>query len=300
MNKKGCGKPYCFTQYAYMKFNKLSLIVLVGGLFVLLTSCRSAATPEQAGVLYVNQLIYADQDPRFSKTFKQGDQVVQSLDKKRDRLMKELVTNLSLGADVSQKQKEALGKTWYDSIQKKTSYEIDQVKVIKKKTDYQVFYQVKGLDFTQVYTETMNQLITEMLKDEKLAQDNQRLNALTMKLLTKELKQAPVKKESLKVSLRFKRVGKQWEMVEMSQNETDVANVLLAFMVGSNNVEHYTEEMSLAVKNSLEAAYQKVRGKELQPENQLSEEKSKESKKKEKKSDPQTKEEVETVETYEK
>ena len=284
-----------------MKLNKLSLMVLIGGLFVLLTSCRSAATPEQVGVLYVNQLIYGDDDPRFSKTFKEGDQVVQSLDKKRDRLMKELVTNLSqFGGDVSQKQKEALGKTWYDSIQKKTSYEIDQVKMIKKKTDYQVFYQVTGLDFTQVYTKTMNQLITEMLKDEKLAEDNQRLNALTMKLLTKELKQASVKKESLQVSLQFKRVGKQWEMVEMSQNETDVANVLLAFMVGSSDVEHYTEEMSLAVKNSLETAYQKVRGKELQPENQLSEEKSKESKKKEKKSDPQTKEEVETVETYEK
>lgn len=164
-----------------MKRKKGLILLLLMTVSVLLVGCKKALEPEEAGVLFVNRLIYEAKDQRFEKSYVDGLNLEIDMIKQRETLTKDLVTSFNeFGGVISAKQTERFLTAWLGKVDEKTYYEVKSVKHNKKEKTETITFAVGGLDFQQVYKNTMDKLVDRMLADSNLLKNNVKLGDLTI------------------------------------------------------------------------------------------------------------------------
>lgn len=299
-----------------MTQKKRTMLLMLMTVSLLLVGCRKALEPEEAGVLFVNRLIYEAKDKRFEKNFVDGLNLELEMKQQRETLTKDLITSFNeFGGVISAKQTEKFLTTWLDKMNSDTYYQVKSVKRNKKEKTETITFEVGGLDFQQVYKVTMDKLVDRMLEDSNLLKNNVKLGDLTIQLLTESMEEAEPIKKTIPVTLTIKKVKKKWQVSEKAEEE-EIAKILLAFMVGSNTLDDYASEMGEAVSKAVDEALKNLedeysgekKADDKKAEKEKAEEQAKsaeekkadaEKKKKEDQKKAQTSETVETVETYE-
>lgn len=241
-----------------MKHTKKYVLIALVGLVVFLTGCQKAIEPEEAGVLFVNRFIYETKDDRFEKNFVQGMELDIKLEEKRKELIEDLVTSFSeFGGVISPKQTEAFLKQWLERVQDNAKYDVSSVKENRKEKNVTITYNVRGINFQDVYKSTMEKLIERMLADSELMKNNVKLGDLIIQLLMESMKDAKISDKPIKVSVTMEQVKKKWQLVE-ARSETETANLLLAFMAGVKDLDTYAANMSTAVNEAITEANKQV------------------------------------------
>ena len=240
-----------------MKIKKISLLLLLLGAIFSLSACRAKTTASDAGVLFVNRLIYEEQDPRFEMSFADGIELAQTIKTKRETLLKDLVTSFNeFGSVISASQTEEFMNVWFGQMKELTAYDVSEIKENKKDKTTTVVYAIRGLDFTTVYRRTMDELVLRMLADDNLYKNNAKLGDLIIQLLTAEMKKGPVLPEPLTLTLTLTKEKQKW-LVATAKSE-EINNLLLAFLVGVENVEAYSKEIGDALTASMDEMRDKV------------------------------------------
>ena len=240
-----------------MKIKKISLLLLLLGAIFSLSACRAKTTASDAGVLFVNRLIYEEQDPRFETSFADGIELAQTIKTKRETLLKDLVTSFNeFGSVISASQTEEFMNVWFGQMKELTAYDVSEIKENKKDKTTTVVYAIRGLDFTTVYRRTMDELVLRMLADDNLYKNNAKLGDLIIQLLTAEMKKGPVLPEPLTLTLTLTKEKQKW-LVATAKSE-EINNLLLAFLVGVENVEAYSKEIGDALTASMDEMRDKV------------------------------------------
>lgn len=294
-----------------MKPAKKYVLIVLAGLVFLLTGCQKAIEPEEAGVLFVNRFIYEAKDERFESNFVQGMELDIKLEEQRKELIEDLVTSFSeFGGVISPKQTEAFLNQWLELVKANAKYDVSAVKENRKEKNVTITYNVRGINFQEVYKSAMEKLIDRMLADSELMSNNVKLGDLIIQLLMESMKEADIIDKPIKVSVTMEQVKKKWQLVD-ARSETEMANLLLAFMAGVNDLDKYAANMSVAVSEALAEANKQVDqefsatpsdGKETDKEKEVSENQTEAEKaaaeKKAKEKKEGTVETVETIETY--
>ncbi len=294
-----------------MKPAKKYVLIVLAGLVFLLTGCQKAIEPEEAGVLFVNRFIYEAKDERFESNFVQGMELDIKLEEQRKELIEDLVTSFSeFGGVISPKQTEAFLNHWLELVKANAKYDVSAVKENRKEKNVTITYSVRGINFQEVYKSAMEKLIDRMLADSELMSNNVKLGDLIIQLLMESMKEADIIDKPIKVSVTMEQVKKKWQLVD-ARSETELANLLLAFMAGVNDLDKYAANMSVAVSEALAEANKQVDqefsatpsdGKATDKEKEVSENQTEAEKaaaeKKAKEKKEGTVETVETIETY--
>lgn len=278
----------------------ISLIIALFGL----SGCTKKILPEEAGILFVNRLIYEDEDERFEKNFVEGFELAEDLKKQRTKLAQDLVTSFNeFGSVLSEAQTKEFMDIWFEKLVDETAYEIKSVSEDKKAKTQTIFFEVYGLDFEQVYKQMMDNLVAQMLSDTNLVKNNAKLGDVTIQLLTEAIAEAKQIKEPVITKVTLKKEKKKWSVVNKGD---EVGNLILSFLVGVDNLDSYAEVIGGAVTSSMDEARAKVEaelaGKEVPAKKEPKKEttKTSESKEETKEStlDSQMSVSEETLETY--
>lgn len=234
---------------------KKYLFLIVVPLFAVfgLTSCKEAVKPEEAGILFINQLVFQEDKDLFTANFTNGEELSEEIDQQKQGLVANIVADINqFGGVISPKQTETMVELWLEKMMSGTEFQLKSKKDLGQR-QFEVFFTVTGLDFIQAYQEMTDDLVGEMLSNPDIAANNYKLGNSMVASMTEAISDIRQSKETVTVSIVLEKDGSQWK-IDPTERETKVTQLLLAFLSGHDSADSLAEEMQKVVQRSMAEA----------------------------------------------
>ncbi|MEI5993875.1 DUF5105 domain-containing protein [Candidatus Enterococcus mansonii] len=227
-----------------MKKLWMTSLVLV---IVLLTSCGGKGiSAEDAGELFVDRLVYQEEESTFAKEFRDGKKAGKELDKNSQIFEESFAQGLSsAGAKVSKKEAKELTKELLRQVKDKTTYKI--VQVDEKKNGAEITYYVTGLDLVSAMKEMTRELVKDTLANPELAKDDQKTLDSTFSILKEQLQTIKVKTDPVALKVHLEKEKGKWFVPNDKKDE--VSNLFMAFISGAKNSDTMNKELQEAMND---------------------------------------------------
>ncbi|MGX6979509.1 hypothetical protein ACWN8V_09620 [Vagococcus elongatus] len=220
---------------------------------LMLTSCKEAVKPEEAGVLFVNQLVFQEDKDLFAANFSNGEELSEEINLQKKTLVANIVSDINqFGGVISSEQTEAMVELWIKKMMTTTQFQLKSLKDLGQR-QYEVYFTVTGLDFIRSYQEMTDDLVDEMLNNPEISTNNYKLGDSMVASMTEAIEDIRQSEESVKVSLILEKDGSQWK-IDPKEREKKATQMLLAFLSGHGSSESLAEEMQKVVQRSMTEA----------------------------------------------
>lgn len=216
----------------------------------LLTSCGAKAIPaEEAAELFINRLVFKKDNDKFVENFRDGEEVAKELDKNSESFKKNFAEGLSsAGAEISEKQANALTDELLKQVKEKAEYKI--VTIDETKNGATITYYITGLDLVNTMLDMTRQLIKEALNDPEISQNEQKTLEATISILEEKVKTIKIGSDPVELKLTLEKENGKW-FIPSTEDET-VANLYMAFISGTKDMKTMNQELTTGLNRVME------------------------------------------------
>lgn len=227
------------------------LLLLVG--MLLLAGCGTAnkgLTKEEAANTLIEALVYQKETDTFKKNFEEADEFLKLLDREdTSKFTNEIVAKLAQGGQVQEQESQELVKAMNTAVKEKTSYKVKDIeKNTKKDDEYNVTYEVYGVNFLDCFKQSLGKMVEQVKTDAELAGNREKFAQFFVVQLTEALNTTEKIKEPIEVKITLIDLGKNWQVA--TQRENDFKTLFFALYLGSKDETTFIQDI-MVVANQI-------------------------------------------------
>ncbi|MGX7131065.1 DUF5105 domain-containing protein [Enterococcus songbeiensis] len=212
----------------------------------LLSGCARAIPEKEAAALLVDHLVYQKSEKKFTENFQDGEDLSNAFQTNEQAFQKSFTEGLLADSEIPQAEAEEIAELLLNQMQKEATYEIKEID--DSDTIRHVTYGVKGLDFTGMMAATSEKLVTELLADETISKDQDKVVSETVRFLKETIPQTKAKTKAINVMLEMKPEKGKWQIVAGQTEQLN--NLYLAFVAGVSDQEALLAEMTTVMEET--------------------------------------------------
>lgn len=219
-------------------------------LFGLLAGCtQQLLEPKEAATLFVERVIFQQQEQAFADSFVDGEAIGAQSDEFDEVLLQDLAMAFSgTGGALTTAQIETLSDNLMRQMKIKTTYQVKEIIEVGERAT--VIYEVKGLDFVSIVRDTTKELSERMITDLEIAQNDQKIAATVTEILETRIEAVQLITETTEIPIVLRIDNNKW-VISDDQQEA-VINLMLAFATGARDQQSLNQAISETNQLALE------------------------------------------------
>lgn len=221
---------------------------LAMALFILtplfIAGCAKAIPAKEAAPLLIDAMIYQKEDESFETNFANNETLTNAFEKHRSSFEDNFTAGLLQSNDqIDETVAKKISELLMTQVQEVTSYEVK--KITETKPIHHVTYEIKGFDLSGLLTQTTQELLARIQKDNQITKDEKKIIENTIEIVKAQIPQTKAKEIATEVTLQLKENRGKWEIV--AGQDDALASLYLSFFAGVRDEESLTKEMAEAV-----------------------------------------------------
>ncbi len=229
-----------------MKKRTFSIVAVLAIGILFLSGCsKKALNPEEFSQVFVNRVIYGQDEEKFNEAYYDAQNFTDQLDSDLDSIDDIFADSFEAsGMDLSDEQSASMSTSLLDAVKNQTSYEVTSIEE-GEAGSVTVTYSIKGLDFSTLIKNFFQSFMNKVMANPEIATNEDQLNAEAMTILTESMKGLTAKSEAVDVSIRFDIEDGKWYVAEDQQSNAE--SLLFAFFFGAEDEFALQSELTQVV-----------------------------------------------------
>ncbi|MDR0921702.1 MAG: DUF5105 domain-containing protein [Lactobacillales bacterium] len=231
---------------------------MVAFLCLSLAGCGESSPIEakEAGSLFVNELVYHTKTKQFDEEFVDGKNLSKAMKTATTAISKNFYKDFSVtGVVIDEETIQNLTKELTTQCENQTKY-VTLVSDGSRAKAKKITYQVYGLDYQSLMEKTTKEVMTAVVKDEKLATSREKVVALIEERIRENIKTTLRTAQPLETTLEFSEQKGQWLVAE--GQEEKIRNLYLSFMTGQKDQATLNKVMKNIAEKAGEQAQEEL------------------------------------------